>query len=54
MGTTSTSGWAVFFFLVGFMLAGTIFLGSVLSAVAGFVCIAIAVALFQKAKTLEA
>jgi uncharacterized membrane protein YbaN (DUF454 family) len=54
MGTTSTSGWAVFFFLVGFMLAGTIFVGSVLSALVGAALIVVSITLFQKAKQLEA
>ncbi|MFI5355406.1 MAG: hypothetical protein ACHQX0_07330 [Desulfobaccales bacterium] len=54
MGTTSTSGWAVFFFLVGFMLAGTLFLGSVLPALLGAACIIVSITLFQKAKALEA
>jgi len=42
MGTTSTSGWAVFCFIVGFMLLGTITLGSMLGgALRGAVMIVI-------------
>ncbi len=54
MGTTSMSGWAVFFFIIGFMFLGTITLGSMLGALAGAVMIVISVVLFQKAKALEA
>ncbi len=54
MGTSSMSGWAVFCFIIGFMLLGTITLGSMLGAVSGAALIAISVVLFQKAKVLEA
>ncbi|MGH7442077.1 MAG: hypothetical protein ACREKE_05320 [bacterium] len=54
MGTTSTSGWAVLTFLVGFMLLGTACLGSVPGAVVGVAFIVASVVLFQKAKTIEA
>ena len=54
MGTTSTSGWAVFLFTLGFMLVGTAFIGSMLGGLAGAVLIVISVVLFQKAKALEA
>lgn len=54
MGTTSMSGWAVFFFLVGFMLLGTFLIGGVLSGIAGLVLLGISAGLFCKAKALEA
>lgn len=54
MGTTSMSGWAVFFFLVGFMLLGTFFIGGVLSGIVGLVLLAVSIGLFSKAKVLEA
>ncbi len=54
MGSTSTSGWAVFLFIVGFVLGGTAFLGMMLPAAVGLILIAASVVLFQKAKVLEA
>ena len=52
-GTTSTSGWAVFLFTVGFTLTGTFFLGSPITGILGLASLAVSIALFQKAKALE-
>jgi hypothetical protein len=41
-------------FIIGFVLAGTGFLGMMLPMVLGFASIAYSVVLFQKAKVLEA
>ena len=54
MGTTRTSGWAVFWFLLGFAILGTAGCGGgFLSVVAGAVVIAISGALFQSARAKE-
>lgn len=53
MGTTSMSGWAVFTFLTGFMLCGTIAKGSVPGALLGVALIIVSCVLFGKAKKLE-
>jgi len=52
-GTTSTSGWAVFLFTLGFTLTGTFFLGSPLTGILGLALLAVSVVLFNKAKALE-
>ena len=54
MGTTSTSGWAVCLFLLGFAIVGTAATGGgVLSLLGGVVVIGISCALFQAAKAKE-
>lgn len=54
MGTTSTSGWAVFMFIIGFVFAGMGFIGMMLPSILGLAMIGYSVVLFQKAKVLEA
>ena len=54
MGTTKTSGWAVFWFLTGFMILFTPAVGAgVLGLVAGAAMIAYSAVLFQAAKAKE-
>ena len=54
MGTTSTSGWAVCLFLLGFTILGTAATGGgVLSVLGGIVILGISCALFQAAKAKE-
>ena len=54
MGTTSTSGWAVCFFLLGFtMLGASAAGGGVLSLLGGVVVLGISCVLFQAAKAKE-
>lgn len=54
MGTTSTSGWAVFIFLVGFTVLGTAAIGGgTLSLVGGVVLLGISSVLFKQAKAKE-
>ncbi len=52
-GTTSTSGWAVFLFTLGFTLLGTFFLGSPLTGILGVILLVVSAVLFVKAKALE-
>ncbi len=53
-GTTKLSGWAVFWFLLGFTILGTAATGGgVLSLIAGAVVIAVSVALFKAAREKE-
>ena len=54
VGTTSTSGWAVFLFLVGFTILGTAAIGGgILSAVGGLAVIAVSFYLFHQARIKE-
>ena len=54
MGTTSTSGWAVCLFLLGFTILGTAAVGGgAPSFLGGIVVIGISCALFQAAKAKE-
>ena len=54
MGTTSTSGWAVCLFLLGFTILGTAAVGGgVLSFLGGAVVLGISCVLFQAAKAKE-
>ena len=54
MGTTSTSGWAVFLFLLGFTILGTTGIGGgILSLVAGVAVIGVSAAVFQAARPKE-
>ena len=54
MGTTATSGWAVFWFLVGFTLLGTAGAGGgVLSLLGGAAVIVMSGVLFQAARAKE-
>jgi hypothetical protein len=55
MGTTRTSGWAVFWFLLGFTLIVTPTVGGgILGFAAGAASLAYSVVLFQAAKKKEA
>ena len=54
MGTTSTSGWAVFWFLLGFtVLAAAAVGGGILSFLGGAALLLMACALFRAARTKE-
>ena len=54
-GTTSTSGWAVFLFLLGFTVVGTSAVGGgLLSWLGGGVLLAVSAALFKTARAKEA
>ena len=54
MGTTATSGWAVFSFLVGFTLLGTAAIGSgLLGLLGGSGLIAVSCVLFKAARAKE-
>ena len=54
MGTTKTSGWAVFWFLAGFMILFTPAVGAgALGLIAGAVMIAYSAVLFQLARPKE-
>jgi hypothetical protein len=53
MGTSSTTGWAVFLFFLGFTLFGTWFVGQALVGLIGLALIVASIAVFQKAKALE-
>ena len=54
MGTTSTSGWAVCLFLLGFTVLGTVAVGGgVLSLLGGVALLGISCVLFQAAKAKE-
>ncbi len=55
MGTTKTSGWAVFWFLTGFMILFTPTVGAgVVGFVAGAAMITYSAVLFKSAKAKEA
>ncbi len=54
MGTTSTSGWAVLLFFLGFTLLGTLMVGGGIAVLLGIALIVVSIVLFQKAKLLEA
>lgn len=54
MGTTSTSGWAVFIFLLGFIILGTAAIGGgILSVAGGAVVTGVSVYLFKQARIKE-
>ena len=53
MGTSSTTGWAVFLFLLGFTLLGTFFVGQTLAGLAGVALIIASLVAFNKAKAVE-
>ena len=54
MGTTATSGWALFWFLLGFTVLGTAAIGGgILSVIAGVGIIAFSAALFKSARVKE-
>ncbi len=54
MGTTATSGWAVFWFLLGFTILGTVGVGGgVLSLLGGVALIVLSAVLFQSARPKE-
>jgi hypothetical protein len=53
MGTSSTAGWAVFLFFLGFTLVGTFFIGQALVGVIGVAIIIASLVTFQKARALE-
>ena len=54
MGTTSTSGWAVCWFLLGFTALGTVATGAgVFGLLIGAAMIALACALFKTARAKE-
>lgn len=54
MGTTSTSGWALFWFLLGFTILGTAGIGGgVLSLLAGTAVIVMSAVLFKSARAKE-
>ena len=54
MGTTSTSGWAVRLFLLGFTILGTAAVGGgVLSFLGGAIVIGLSCVFFQAAKAKE-
>ena len=54
MGTTSTSGWALFLFLLGFTVVGMAAAGGgALSLLAGAVILVFSAALFKSARVKE-
>ncbi len=54
MGTTATSGWAVFWFLLGFIVLGTMGIGGgFLSFVGAVALIGLSAALFRSARAKE-
>ncbi len=54
MGTTSTSGWAVFVFLLGFTVLGTAAIGGgALAAIGGAGAIGLSCYLFKQAREKE-
>ena len=54
MGTTATSGWAVFWFLLGFTVLGTSAAGGgILSVLGGLALIGISCTLFRAARAKE-
>ena len=53
-GTTKTSGWAVFWFLLGFTLLGTVAIGGgALSLIGGLVILGTSAVLFKAAREKE-
>ena len=53
-GTTSTSGWAVFWFLLGFTILGTAAIGGgLLSLIAGAAILIYSAAVFKAARQKE-
>ena len=53
-GTTSLSGWGVFWFLLGFTILGTAAIGGgLLSLIGGIVTLAISVLTFKAARAKE-
>ena len=53
-GTTSASGWAVFWFLLGFTILGTMNIGGgILSAIAGLAILGLSVVMFKSAREKE-
>ncbi len=53
-GTTKLSGWAVFWFLLGFTILGTAAIGGgVVSLIAGAVVLIVSVGLFKAAREKE-
>ena len=55
MGTTATSGWALFWFLLGFTILGTAGAGGgILSVLAGAAVIVLSSVLFKAARAKEA
>ncbi len=54
MGTTSTSGWALFWFLLGFTILGTSAVGGgVFSVVGSLAVLGLSCVLFQSARAKE-
>jgi len=54
MGTTATSGWALFWFLLGFTMLGTSQVGGGwLSVLGGLAMIGLSCVVFQSARTRE-
>ncbi len=54
MGTTATSGWALFWFLLGFTVLGTTATGAgVFGLLGGAALVGLSVVLFQSAKAKE-
>ena len=54
MGTTSRSGWALFWFLLGFTILGTAAIGGgVLSLLAGIAILVLSGVLFRAARVQE-
>ncbi len=54
MGTTATSGWAVFWFLLGFTILGTVGIGGgALGLLAGTAVIVFSAVLFKAARARE-
>ena len=54
VGTTKTSGWALFLFLLGFTILGTSFAGGgALSLIAGSITIVISAVTFKVAREKE-
>jgi len=53
-GTTKESGWALFLFLLGFTILGTVATGGgILSLIAGFIVIAISLGIFKAVRVKE-
>ncbi len=53
-GTTSTSGWGVFWFLLGFTILGTTAIGGgIFSAIGGLAILGLSVATFKAARQKE-
>lgn len=53
-GTTKESGWALFWFLLGFTILGTAFAGGgIISLIAGIVIIGISFVMFKSIRAAE-